>query len=157
MKAWFYGLQPRERWILGVGLVATVLIVFWAFVLKPLQRQSQSLQTAVESKQRLLVDLAQLEGAQTPLSPGGSGVQGREQTLVVVIDTTAQQHGIALSRTRPNGPSGIDVTFQGASFDVLVAWLMTLHGTYAVDVESASFTSARIQGLVNGQLSLQRL
>ena len=156
MKAWFYNLQPRERWIVSVGLVAAVLIVFWAFVFKPMRSQSQLLQTAVESKQRLLVDLARLEGAQTPLSSGGS-VQGREQTLVVVIDTTAQQHGISLSRTRPNGPSGIDVTFQGASFDVLVAWLMTLHGTYAVDVESASFTSARVQGLVNGQLSLQRL
>jgi general secretion pathway protein M len=156
MKAWFYGLQPRERWIAGVGLVAALLIVFWAFIFKPVQSQSQSLQTAVENKQRLLVDLARLEGAQAPLSSGGS-VQGREQTLVVVIDTTAQQHGITLSRTRPNGPSGIDVTFQGASFDVLVAWLMTLHGTYAVDVESASFTSARVQGLVNGQLSLQRL
>ncbi len=156
MKAWFYGLQPRERWIFGVGLVTAVLIVFWAFVIRPVQNQSQSLQAAVESKQRLLVDLARLEGAQTPLPSGGS-VQGREQTLVVVIDTTAQQHGITLSRTRPNGPSGIDVTFQGASFDVLVAWLLTLHGTYAVDVESASFTSARVQGLVNGQLSLQRL
>lgn len=156
MRAWFYGLQPRERWILSMGFGVAVLIVFWAFVFKPVRGQSQTLQTAVESKQRLLVDLARLEGAQTPLPSGGS-VQGREQTLVVVIDTTAQQHGITLSRTRPNGPSGIDVTFQGASFDVIVSWLMTLHGTYAVDVDSASFTSARVQGLVNGQLSLQRL
>lgn len=156
MRDWFYGLQPRERLIASVGLAAAILIVLWAFVFKPVQSQSQSLQTAVESKQRLLVDLARLEGAQSPLPSGGS-VQGREQTLVVVIDTTAQQLGITLSRTRPNGPSGIDVTFQGASFDVLVSWLMTLHSTYAVDVESASFTSARVQGLVNGQLSLQRL
>jgi general secretion pathway protein M len=156
MKAWFYSLQPRERWILGGGAVAAVVIVFWAFVLTPLRSQSATLRTAVESKQRLLVDLSRLEGSTMPASAGG-GVQGRDQTLVVVVDTTAQQHGLVLSRTRPNGPSGIDVTFQGASFDVLVSWLMTLHGTYAVDVESASFTSARAQGLVNGQLSLQRL
>lgn len=156
MKAWFYGLQPRERWIVSAGAVVAALIVLWTFALNPVRSQSNSLRTAVESKQRLLVDLGRLEGAQSPSAAGGS-VQGRDQTLVVVIDTTAQQHGISLSRTRPNGPNGIDVTFQGAPFDVLVSWLMTLHGTYAVDVESASITSARVQGLVNGQLSLQRL
>jgi general secretion pathway protein M len=156
MKAWFYALQPRERWILGGGGLVALLIVVWAFVLTPLRAQSVRLGTAVETKQRLLVDLARLEGAQTS-TLAATSVQGRDQTLVVVVDTTAQQHGLALARTRPNGPNGIDVTFQGASFDVLVEWLMTLHGTYAVDVESASLTSARVQGLVNGQLSLQRL
>jgi type II secretory pathway component PulM len=84
-------------------------------------------------------------------------VEGANQTLVVVIDNTAQAHGLRLSRSRPNGPSGVDVTFQGVPFDVLVAWLMTLHTTYAVDVESASLSNAREQGLVNGQLSLHRL
>ncbi len=72
MNAWFYGLQPRGRWIVGVGLVAAVLIVLWAFVFKPVWSQSQSLQTAVESKQRLLVDLARIAGEQTPLTYGGN-------------------------------------------------------------------------------------
>ena len=49
------------------------------------------------------------------------------------------------------------MTFQGASFDALAAWLVALHGTYGVDVETASFSSAREPGLVNGQLLLRRL
>ena len=51
----------------------------------------------------------------------------------------------------------VDVTFQGASFDAIVAWLLVLHGTYGIDVETASFSSGREQGLVNGQISLNRL
>jgi type II secretory pathway component PulM len=46
---------------------------------------------------------------------------------------------------------------QGASFDAVVAWLVALHDTYGIDVETTSFSSAREPGLVNGQVSLHRL
>jgi general secretion pathway protein M len=153
MRAWFDGLAPRERWILIGGIIAAVIILWW-LALRPLQTGSASLRTAVESKQRLLLDLARLER----VAPGGPSTRSAPQTtLVVLVDTTAKQHGLQLARSRPNGPSGVDVTFQGVPFDVLVAWLMTLHGSYAVDVESASLSPGREQGLVNGQLSLHRL
>lgn len=155
MRAWFDSLQPRERWIVLGGAAAALVIILWAGVLRPLGTGAETLRAAVDTKQRLLIDLARLEATQSPTR--SNGVQGADQTLVVIVDNTAQSHGLTLSRTRPNGPNGIDVTFQGASFDVLVAWLVTLHDSYAVDVESASLSSARVQGLVNGQLSLHRL
>ncbi len=154
MRAWFDNLQPRERWILIAGIVVTIGVVLWAGVLRPLRAQSASLQAAVESKQRLLLDLGRL-GASAPARPPGT--QSPDQTLVVVVDSTAQAHGLRITRSRPNGPSGVEVTLQAVPFDVLVAWLMTLHGTYAVDVESAQLSTARQQGLVNGQVSLHRL
>jgi len=153
MRAWFDRLQPRERWILIAGIVVAIGVVLWAGVLRPLRAQSAVLQAAVESKQRLLVDLGRV-GASTGHP---SGTQPPEQTLVVVVDSTAQAHGLRITRSRPNGPSGVEVTLQAVPFDVLVAWLMTLHGTYAVDVDSAQLSTARQQGLVNGQVSLRRL
>jgi general secretion pathway protein M len=154
MRAWFDNLQPRERWILLAGIVVAIGVVLWAGVLRPLRAQSAVLQVAVDSKQRLLLDLGRLGTASTARTPG---TQGADQTLVVVVDSTAQAHGLRITRSRPNGPSGVEVTLQAVPFDVLVAWLMTLHGTYAVDVESAQLSTARQQGLVNGQVSLHRL
>jgi type II secretory pathway component PulM len=153
MKQWFYGLQPRERWIVSIGAVAAVIMVLWIGALRPLQSGTAALRTAVDSKQRLLLEVSRLEGS----GPAVIGRQGSDQTLVVIVSNTAAAQGLDLPRTRPNGPSGIDVTFQGASFDALVTWLVTLHTTYGVDVETASFSSAREPGLVNGQLSLHRL
>lgn len=153
MKQWFYGLQPRERWIVSVGAIAAVIMILWIGALRPLQSGTAALRTAVDTKQRLLVEVSRLEGS----GPTVSGRQGADQTLVVIVSNTAAAQGLDLPRTRPNGPSGIDVTFQGASFDALVTWLVTLHTTYGVDVETASFSSAREPGLVNGQLSLHRL
>jgi len=154
MKNWFYGLQPRERWIVIAGTAAAVLIVLWGLVLRPLQTQTETLRTSVETKQRLLVDVVRLDGTQPGGPPGGA--QSAGQTLVVIVSDTAKQYGLDFARARNNGPSTIDVTFQGASFDALVNWLVALRTSYGIDVESASFNTARETGLVNGQVSLHR-
>ena len=155
MKAWFYGLQTRERWIVAVGATAATLIVVWGFVVTPLRAEIATLRTSVDTKQRLLVDVARVEGDR-PATVAGDR-QGAEQTLVVIIDNTARRHGLDLPRTRANGPSGVDVSFQGASADALLDWLIVLRDTYGIDVETASFSPAREPGLVTGQLSLRRL
>jgi general secretion pathway protein M len=155
MRAWFDALQPRERWILVIGAVIALAIALWAGAVRPLRTESATLRTGLESKQRLLLDLGRLDRAPSGNDRGGK--KGADQTLVVVVDSTAQAHGLRISRSRPNGPSGVDLTLQAVPFDVLVAWLITLHGNYGVEVESASLSTARQQGLVNGQVSLHRL
>jgi general secretion pathway protein M len=155
MKAWFFGLQPRERWIVTIGAAAAVVIVVWGLVLRPLQTQTVALREDLAAKQRLLADVVRLEGAQ----PGAaaSNVQRANQTLVVVISETANTYGLGQPRTRNNGPSTVDVTFQGVAFDSVVDWLIALRTSYGIEVETASFNSAREPGLVNGQISLHRL
>jgi type II secretory pathway component PulM len=155
MKVWFLGLKPRERAIVAVGAAAAVVIVLWGFLLSPLRTGATTLRTNVETKQRLLVDVARLEASQPSAAPGGR--QGAEQTLFVIVNNTAATYGLGQPRTRANGPSGIDVTLQGVPFDALMTWLVALHDTYGVDVETASFSSAREPGLVNGQILLHRL
>ena len=61
IKEWFYGLQPRERWILAFGALAFVVIVLWGFILRPLNAEMVRLETAVDMKQRLLLDVARIE------------------------------------------------------------------------------------------------
>jgi type II secretory pathway component PulM len=155
MKAWFFGLQLRERWILGAGAAAGIAILIWWLLLAPVMAEAELLRTSVETKQRLLVEVAEVESAQPGRLVASS--QGREQTLVVIVSNTAASYGLGEPRTRQNGPSGIDVTLQGVAFDSLAAWLVALHDGYGIDVETASFSSAREPGLVNGQLSLHRL
>jgi len=155
MKAWFFGLQSRERWIVVVGAVAAAVIVLWGVVLRPLGSMAGELRASVELKQQLLVDVTRVEATQP-----GANVENRRgsgQTLLVIVSETAAAHGLGQPNTRATGPSSIDVVLQGASFDALAAWLVTLRGTYGVDVESASLNSAREPGLVNGQVSLRRL
>ena len=155
LKELFFGLQPRERWIVMVGAAAAVVIIVWGFVVSPMRAEAARLRASVDAKQRLLVDVQRLE-AQQPSPGGANGPKGTDQTLAVIIDDTARSHGLGSPRTRQNGPNGIDVTIQGASFDALMAWLIVLHGTYGIDVETGQLVKAREPGLVNGQVLLRR-
>jgi general secretion pathway protein M len=152
MRAWFESLQPRERAIFVAGAVLALLIVLWMGVLRPLHSRSEVLREAVAAKQRLLVNLQQIDG---PAVGPGTTERG-DQTLVRLINNSAAEHGVELTRTRPDGPNGIQATFGNASFDTLVAWLVALEGQNGVSVETASFTSTRQPGIVNGQLLLRR-
>lgn len=154
MKAWFYNLQPRERWIVGAGAVLAVVLLLWVGLIRPLHRETVDLRDTVAAKQRLLLNLGRVEGSKL----GGAQTARPEgaPTLYVLVSSTAQQHGLTLPRTRPDGTDGINVTFQNASFDALLSWLVSLETEHAVAVESASFSTARQPGLVNGQLFLRR-
>lgn len=155
MKDWFVSREPRERAILIAGGAIAVLIVLWSFVLRPLHTGTVALRQAVATKQRLLVDLGRVAGSGTAPARPANG-RGSDQTLSVLVDSTAREHGLSLPRIRPEGTDGVNITFQNASFDALLGWLISLDGEHSVAVESASFSSAREQGLVNGQLLLRR-
>jgi general secretion pathway protein M len=151
MKAWFNSLQPRERLIVLGGIAAVLLVAAWFGVMR-LHAQTEVLRDAVAAKQRMLVDLTRVDTR--PAAPQGG--QGNNQTLVVVIDGTAREHGIALTTRRPDGPDGVQVAFSNVPFDMLLEWLVALDKQSSVTVESASFTTAKQKGIVNGQLTLRR-
>ncbi|HEY8520642.1 MAG TPA: type II secretion system protein GspM [Gammaproteobacteria bacterium] len=153
MKAWFENLAPRERWMVAGGAVLAVIIVLWGFVLAPLSRSSAALAQSVAAKQRLLLDLRR---AETLAPADGGGAAAPAQSLVVLVDTTRQPHGLTFDRTRPNGPNEIAVTFQNAPFDALLDWLIAIETNHGIVVDSASFSTARRRGLVNGQVQLRR-
>jgi type II secretory pathway component PulM len=155
MREWFFSREPRERVVLAIGAAATLLLIGYGLVWKPLADGSEALHLDVAAKSRLLVDLERA-AAVAPVEQAPRA--GSDQSLVVLVDRTAQRHGLAgaLTRTRPDGTTGINVTLQNAAFDALLAWLITRERDHGVSVESASVTSSRQQGLVNGQLLLRR-
>ena len=155
LSGWFYGLQPRERWIVATGAVLFVVIVGWGLVVSPLRAETARLQTSVDRNQRLLIEVSRMQGDQPSIPVGDQ--TGRDQPLSYLVDNTVGTYGLERPRTRANGPSGVDVTFQNASFDAIVAWLAVLHDSYGVDVETASLTPAREPGFVNASLLLRRL
>lgn len=147
-------LQPRERAVLLAGAVAAVLIVFWSFVWRPLTNGSETLRAEIESKQQVLLNLyraaAMAPDDGTPVRP--------DQALVVLVNETLQAHGLgsALTGTRPDGATRINVSFQNAAFDKLLAWLIALQQNDGVYVEGATINSTRQRGFVSGQLLLSR-
>jgi general secretion pathway protein M len=156
VREWFLSREPRERALLAVGMVAAAIIVFWSLVWEPLDRGATELRASVDQKSRLLVDLER--AAALAPADGAAPAQAAAQSMVVLVDSTSRQHGLAgaFTRTRPDGADGINVTFQDAPFDALLGWIVALRSGYGIDVESASFNGSRTSGLVSGQVLLRR-
>ncbi|MEE8250051.1 MAG: type II secretion system protein M [Gammaproteobacteria bacterium] len=156
MRAWFDSLEQRERIVLSAGAVLVVLIVAWTFIWTPLRNGAAELDDSVAEKHEMLATLqrARVLGGSAP-----SGVAAAAtQSLVLLVDQTHRAHGLTgtLSRNQPDGTDGIRVTFQAASFDSLVSWLVALQRSYGVAVESANFDGTREAGLVGATLVLRR-
>lgn len=156
MRAWWDGLQDRERLVLLAGGVTAGIIILWAAVWNPLFVGTAQLTDEVASKERLLAQLTRLEATVGTSAP--TRAAGRGGSLVVVVDQTIRTQGLgaSLKRNQPNGADGINLTFQAASFDTLIRWLTQLNRDHGISVQSASFSEARQPGLVNSTLVLRR-
>lgn len=157
MKEWFAHLETRERIMISAGGAIAAVIVVWGLIWMPLRNNSAELRESLLEKQNLLADLQRLEALP---SAGTAVVRGGDsQSMVVLVDRTAQAMGLAgsFTRTRPDGADAISVSFTNAPFDNIVTWLISLEQSNGVLVETASFNGAREQGLVSGQLFLRRL
>ncbi len=154
MKEWFMSREPRERLTLSVGTGVVAVIIGWYLVWMPLTNGVENLDAAVDSQTRLLVDAR----SAAALAPAAGPSERTDQSLYVVVDRTARDHGVAqaLTRTRQDGATGLGITFQAASFDALLSFLITLEREHGVGVESASVSSSREPGLVSGQVLLRQ-
>lgn len=153
MRAWLDSLEQRERLVLSSGAVLVVLIVSWFFIWTPLRSGAAELDDAVAEKHQMLATLQRAQAL-----GGFAPVGAATQSLVLLVDQTHRSHGLirTLSRNQPDGADGIRVTFQAASFDSLVTWLVALQRSYGVAVESANFDGTRQAGLVSATLVLRR-
>ena len=156
MKTWFDSLEQRDRMVLAAGAVLVVLIVAWAFIWTPLRSGAAELDDAVAEKHQLLATLLRAQALSGPAQAGAGAAA--TQSLVVLVDQTHRAHGLTgtLTRNQPDGTDGIRVTFQAASFDALVNWLVALQRSYGVAVESANFNGTRQVGLVGATFVLRR-
>jgi type II secretory pathway component PulM len=111
----------------------------------------------VAEKQVQLASLQELAGQITPAgSSQAGGGQDRNDSIVVVIDRTTRSRQLAqyLKRNQPDG-NNVRLRFEGAPFDVLVAWLGELKQDHGMTMITANFDEAGV-GRINCSLVITR-
>jgi general secretion pathway protein M len=161
MREWYANLAVRERLIVAVGGVVTLLILFWALVWLPLDRGQEELRTSVGDWRQSLAELRVLaasmsldEGDAAAAPTGDTG-----QSAVVVVDQTLRERNLnsAVKRRQPT-PNGIRVEFEDVAFDQLVVWLGDLSATHGLSVQAGSLSqgSRAEKGRINASLTLEQ-
>ena len=159
LKAWYFGLQTRERTMVSVAAALIVLTIVYLFVLAPFYAAINARAERVAQKEADLAWMRSVAGdvialsqdAPAPVAPSG-------ESLVVLVDRAARECGLssALTGQTPNGSSGIRVRLERADFDKLVLCLANLQQAHAVSIESATIDRTSEPGFVNASLVLNR-
>jgi general secretion pathway protein M len=149
----FSALPQRQQQLIMGGVVLAV-VLFIIAVLVPLDHSVTSAQQRLAKKR---ADLAWMQGvapelATAPAPPSDSG-----ESLLVIIDRSAREAGLAgsLTGSEPGLGGSLSVRLQKAPFDTLVAWLARLAQQNGVVVDSATIDGAGAPGLVNAAVVLR--
>lgn len=159
MRAWWQGLQTRERRMLGIGAIVVAILLGWALLWHPLAQQRSRLIKRVDIQRDDLAWMHQaLAQAREIHAQGTRGSISRQgKSLLALADGSARSAGLAgaLRRVEPTGDNGVRVSFEVADFDALTQWLDALQRDYGVQVTDLSATKIEGLGLVNARVTLQ--
>ena len=145
-------LSERDRRTLKIGGGVAALLLLYVII---------QLDSSVSSAHKRIIkkqtDLAWMRTAAPELAAtGGVHIGTNGQSLLVLIDSSARESGLAssLAGSDPAGPGGLSVRLQKAPFDTLIPWLARLSQQNGIRVDTASIESAGSPGLVNAALVL---
>ncbi len=159
MKAWWTGLQPRERSILLAGAVVLACLVLWMAIWEPIANERARLRAEVTA---LATDLAWMEQVSDQVRrraaaqrdvPGATPAGGSVLTLVEVSATAA---GIRqqIERVQPEG-QGARLWFDQVGFDQLIRWLGELESRHGLQVTQLAVDVAADGGMVSARLLVE--
>lgn len=157
LQQWLAGLAPRERNLVYLAAGVAAIALLYLVLVLPLTTAAAKRSARIEQKTADLAWMRQVAPqAAAAAAAGGSTTAGSEESLVVLVDRTGREAGLgtAIRDQSPSGDLGLRLRLESASFDVLVAWLASLHQQYGVRVDAATIDAAGAPGLVNASITL---
>lgn len=161
MKAWWNQLSNRERWLVGGGSVLTLLLIVYALIWQPFQKELGRLrQTVAEQRADLAwmrqaaIEAKRLENVQA--GPKSQLPEGVRRSLLIVVDQSARAAGLgtAVKRVEPQGDDRVRIWLEQAGFDQLIGWLDTLRQDQGIQTANAVI-DRQAGGRVDARLILQ--
>ena len=152
LRAWYGGLQERERRIVLVGSIALAALILVGGVLVPLQSAVSAAEKRADARRD---DLAWMHVNASEIASAGPQVfNDTNEAPVVVVDRVGREVGLgpALRGTQPSG-TGVRVQLEAAPFDTLVNWIATLDQRYGLSIESITVDRAARPGVVNANIT----
>lgn len=161
MKVWWNQLSNRERWLVGGGSALTLLLIVYALIWQPFQKELGRLrQTVAEQRADLAwmrqaaIEAKRLENVQP--GPKSQFPEDIRRSLLIVVDQSARAAGLgtAVKRVEPQGDDRVRVWLEQASFDQLIGWLDTLRQDQGIQTANAVI-DRQADGRVDARLILQ--
>lgn len=153
----FLALQPRERWMVGVGGIVVIVTVLYLGVIEPIAGAHQRREDALEASRAIAIRLEEASAiVQRTRSSGGA--VNRSQSLMAAVDMASRAGSIGKppARIQPEGDAEVRVWFEDVAFDPVVRWVADLQTRHGITVQTMDVEPKSDAGSVDVRLSLVR-
>jgi type II secretory pathway component PulM len=154
---WYSRQNERDQRVLRWGSIAAGVIAL-ALILLPLQRNLSQVRARVTQQQADLAWMRQMAPTLAAAGPGPAAAAPAGESLVVLIDRSARESGLAqaLTGSQPAANGAMTVRMEGADFNLLIGWMSRLVAQHDLRVETASITGSGTAGMVNASVQLHQ-
>lgn len=157
IQQWFHQLKRQEQLIVLLGAAVVLLYILYAALWTPMSNSvdilEQKNQTAVESLHNvnaLVVEYKNIRQA------GAGTASGSRPNLARLIDSTVKKNKLTMKRFQPSSSGDVQVRFENAVFNNILAWLDELEAGSGVVVKDLSISPGSASGLVNVSVRLRQ-
>lgn len=155
-KAWWGSLETREQQLAAAAAFVILIAVFYWGLWTPLTNNLTEQQTKLDKQEQLLSWMKE-KGPSIMASKNNKAISGANQSLSQIINATARQKQIKLSRVQPKGEEAIQVWIDDIPFSTLLTWLQLLEQRYAISVSNTELQKADKLGFAKvRKLQLER-
>lgn len=125
ITTWWAACAPREKWLVGIAGMLTVLVVLGFGILAPLNAAKKDARLRFDqmSKDYVLVERAVQRLAASGSALRGGGPATDNDSFRSQVTQMAQQSGLAIARIQANEDGGVQLVFSDVSPSLMYGWL----------------------------------
>ncbi|MEO0608074.1 MAG: type II secretion system protein GspM [Pseudomonadota bacterium] len=157
MRAWWIEMAPRERFLIVVASLLTIIIVGWQFILVPSLTARDEAQVRLDTADRTLSRIQEsyiLKRAQGAAAPSNARpTSGNIDDFKAGVTAAASDMGLAIARLQGNDANSVRLIFENVDPRMVFVWLEDVQTSYSGQVTRFNMEQAG-KGLVRVNVDL---
>ena len=147
MRAYWDGLNERERWMLGVGVVCAVCYALYLLIYAPLIRAVHRQSQRVVEQQETLAWMRQV---QVPFQAKKAQKKVTSTKLLTVLSKQLESTSFQRFPYQLQQVSGGDIqlVFPEVPLSPFLVWLQSIHEAYAITIKQWDAERTKVPGVV---------
>jgi general secretion pathway protein M len=157
MTQWWENMAPRERLLIAIAGVLTVIVVGWQFVLVPTMSARAEAEARLDEADRTLAQIQEnyvLKRAQGAANASqAQTVSGNIEVFKAAVTGSAGDIGLAIARLQGNDTTTVRLVFENSDPRLVFLWLEDIQAKHSAQVTRFNMEQAG-NGLVRVNVDL---
>ncbi|STX29362.1 general secretion pathway protein M [Legionella beliardensis] len=147
MMNYWNNLNDREKWLLGLGLISTLIYLFYLLLYSPLISAVDEKETQLKEKQETLIWMQQVR-QQLPHKSNLKTISSSKLLTVIATELTNQALQKFPYQLQQTSQGDIQLSFENVPYKTFLVWLWQLNNNYALTLKQLVIEKTATVGLV---------